>query len=93
MSDFVVRRVVRVGGMVEVFDGPLSEFRLKEKLGANVVSRVKLPNGMMLVVDEFGATKGLHVNDLATMVYQNQMKPHTPCYIFGDAAIVPQSDF
>jgi hypothetical protein len=93
MTDFIVRRVIRSSGVIEVLDGPKKEWELRKAIDTNLASKIKFPNGMMMIMDDMAAIRKLPVNALATMIYQNQLKPLNTCHVFGDVVLIPQSDY
>ncbi len=93
MPHFIVRRLLKHDGNVEVLGDPMSMAQIRTLLGANSLDVVVLQNGMVMIVDDDGIERNLPVNPMATEMYLRRCVPGATVKIYGDVVIVPDADF
>lgn len=93
MPHFVVRRLLKHDGNVEVLGGKMSMDQIRILLDADALDVVVLQNGMVMLVDDNGIERGLPVNPVATEMYLRRCVPGADAKIFGDVVITLDADF
>jgi hypothetical protein len=89
----MMRKLLRTNGTVEDFAAPVPMAGIKALLGTTSLHVISLKDGIhVMIIDDWGATKGLPVNQAATAHYWEKCGGPVDWFMRGDAFICPDSD-
>jgi hypothetical protein len=89
----VNRQVLRANGEIETLDRAQYVREIKALLNTEKLLGLDTTNGLMMLVDDKQTAKHLPPNERATNFHNANCEPGNQRVIWGDAVVVPKSDF
>jgi hypothetical protein len=88
------RILIKANGLVQRFHAPLTFKEIETLIRASALDHVNLKDGVhCMYVDDFGASKPLPFNFLATALYFEKCGGPVDWFLKGDVVVVPHSDY